>query len=139
MSRPYDPLMPALVPLVLGAFLAAPALAQSVPTETARLGGQQITLHLHPFLTADETAMLRLVASNEQALAVFITNPGRHSAMALAPAEGFVRAGQPVASAFAISDLTTSQDARTGALEGCERARRTGPACVVVLEVEPAR
>lgn len=126
-----------LVPLL--ALTAAAATAQSVPNETARLGGQQITLHLHPFLTADEAAMLRLVASNEQALAVFITNPGRHSALALAPAEGFVRNGQPVASAFAISDLQTPQDARTGALEGCERARRNGPNCVVVLEVAPAR
>jgi hypothetical protein len=132
------PRLTARLTALLMAFPAAPALAQTVPAETARLGGQQITLHLHPFLTAEETAMLRLVASNEQALAVFITNPGRHSAMALAPAEGFVRGGQPVASAFAISDLSTPQDARTGALEGCERARRNGPACVVVLEVAPA-
>jgi hypothetical protein len=118
--------------------LATPALSQSVPTEVSRLGGQQVTLHLHPFLTADELAMLRVVASNDQALAVFITTPGRHAAMALAPDEGFVRGGQPVTSAFAISDLQTPEDARTGALEGCERARRAGPACVVVLEVAPA-
>jgi len=130
--------MPRCLALGLALTLSTPALAQSVPTESNRLAGQQITLHLHPFLTADETAMLRLVASNEQALAVFITNAGRHSALAVAPAEGFVRSGQPVASAFAISDLMTPADARTGALEGCERARRAGPACVVVLEVAPA-
>jgi hypothetical protein len=130
--------MPRCLALCLAMTFGAPALAQNVPTESHRLAGQQITLHMHPFLTADETAMLRMVASNEQALAVFITNAGRHSALAVAPAEGFVRSGQPVASAFAISDLLTPADARTGALEGCERARRAGPACVVVLEVAPA-
>lgn len=119
--------------------LAGPADAQAVPSETARLAGQQVTLHMHPFLTAEESAMLRLVASNEQALAVFITNAGRHSALAVAPAEGFVRGGQPVASAFAISDLTTAEEARTAALDGCQRARSAGPACVVILEVAPAR
>lgn len=118
----------------------APLSAQTVPTETSRLGDRQVTIHLHPFLTAEETALLRAVASSEQALALFVTgNRRRHAAIAVAPAEGLVRSGQPVASAFAIADLRTPADARTGALEGCMRARRSGPDCVVVLEVGPAR
>lgn len=127
---------PLALALLLAPFAAA---AQEVPTEVSRLGGQEVTLHLHPFLTDEEAAVLRTVASNEQALQLFITRARRHSAMALAPAEGFIRAGQPVASAFAISDLRNAADARTGALEGCERARRAGAGCVIVLEVAPAR
>lgn len=122
---------------ILALTLAAPAAAQSVPVETATLAGQRITLHLHPFLTDEETAILRAVTTNEQALALFIARPRRHAAMAVAPGEGFVRAGQPVASAFAISDMETAESARATALEGCERARREGPGCVVVLEVAP--
>lgn len=128
--------MRALLPLLL-TLLPAAAAAQSVPTETSRLAGQQITLHLHPFLTAEDLGLLRLVATNEQALGLFITGSGRHAAIAVAPADGFVRGGQPPASATAMSDLRTPEDARTAALEGCERARRGGPACVVVLEVAP--
>lgn len=119
--------------------LAAPAAAQTVPTEASRLGDRAVTLHLHPFLTPEELVLLRTVAANEQALALFITGErDRFGAIAAAPTEGFVRGGQPPASAFAIADLRTPDDARTGALEGCERSRRQGPACVVVLEVGPA-
>ena len=119
---------------------ASPLTAQAVPSETQRLGDRAVTIHLHPFLSAEETAILRAVATNEQALAIFITGDrARHAAIAAAPADGFVRAGQPAASAFAIADLTNAADARTGALEGCERARRSGPACEVILEVGPAR
>lgn len=127
------------VAFALALMLAAPAAAQTVPTETSTLAGQRITLHLHPFLTPADLALLRLVATNEQALGVFVTRSGQHAALALAPAEGFVRGGQPVPSAAALSDLRTAEDARSAALEVCERARRQGPACVVVLEVAPAR
>jgi hypothetical protein len=134
------PALSAALALTLATAVAVPpSAAQTVPSETHRLAGQQVTLHLHPFLSDEETAMLRLVASNEQALAVFVIGARRHAAIAVAPAEGFVRAGVPVPSAFAISDLRRAADARTGALEGCERARQTGPACVVILEVAPAR
>ncbi|MFN3293792.1 MAG: hypothetical protein ACK4S2_10110 [Gemmobacter sp.] len=128
--------------LVLSAALAlfsAPVLAQSVPTEVQRLGPAQVTLHLHPFLTPEEQATLRLVASNEQALALFVPRPGRHAAIAVAPDEGFIRAGQPVASATAMSDLPDAEAARAAALQGCEGARKQGAACVVVLEVAPFR
>jgi len=132
---------PALLALILILPAAClPALAQAVPAEQSQLGDRAVTLHLHPFLTAEETAMLRTVATNEQALALFVQGErDRFAAIAAAPAEGFVRAGQPPASAFAIADLRTPEDARTGALEGCERARQSGPPCVVLLEVGPAR
>lgn len=130
---------PALTVAMLALCAALPLSAQPVPRETSTLAGQQITLHVHPFLTAEDLTLLRLVATNEQALAVFITRSGQHAALAVAPAEGFVRGGQPVASAAALSDLPSPETARTAALEVCERARRSGPACVVILEVAPAR
>ena len=121
------------------ALLPLSALAQDVPTEVQTLGTTQVTVHLHPFLTAEELATLRVVATNEQALALFVTRPGRHAAIAVAPAEGFVRGGQPVASAVAMSDLPDTDRARAAALEGCETQRKSGPACVVVLDVAPVR
>ncbi|MDP2085445.1 MAG: hypothetical protein Q8K20_09625 [Gemmobacter sp.] len=121
------------------ALMAAPALAQTVATEVQRLGENQVSLHLHPFLTAEEQSALRLVATNEQALALFVTRPGRHAALAVAPEEGFIRSGMPVASATALSDLPDAQAARDAAMQGCEAARKVGPACVVVLEVAPFR
>ena len=121
------------------AVLAGPLVAQEVETEVKRLGNQQVTLHLHPFLTDEELTTLRLVATNEQALSLFVTRPGRHSAVAVAPAEGFIRAGQPVASATALSDLPNAQTARADAMATCTAAKAKGPDCVVVLEVAPAR
>lgn len=128
--------------LVLLATLAlAPlaAVAQTVPTEVQRLGSAQVTLHLHPFLTPEELATLRIVATNEQALALFITRPGRHSAIAVAPGEGFIRNGQPLPSAAALSDLRDAETARKDAVTTCNAARTKGPDCVVVLEVAPFR
>jgi hypothetical protein len=121
------------------ALFPLPALAQDVPTEVQTLGKAQVTVHLHPFLTAEEQAALRLVASNEQALALFVPRAGRHAAIAVAPGEGFIRGGQPVASAVAMSDLPDTEKARAAALEGCEKARTKGAACVIVLDVAPAR
>lgn len=125
--------------LALALTVALPLGAQTVPSETSTLAGQRITLHVHPFLTAEDLTLLRLVATNEQALGVFITRSGQHAALAVAPAEGFVRGGQPVPSAAALSDLPDPETARAAALEVCERARRAGPGCVVILEVAPAR
>ena len=119
------------------ALLAGAAQAQEVPSEVHTLGKQKVTLHLHPFLTGEETATLRVVATNQDALNLFLTRPGRHAAIAVAPAEGFLRAGQPVASASALSDLPRAEAARAGALEVCNKARAKGPDCVVVLEVAP--
>lgn len=132
--------MKLLPTLTLALLLAGPAaMAQQVPVETATLGKQSVTLHLHPFLTPEEVATLQVVASNEDALKLFITRPGRHSAMAVAPAEGFIRNGQPVESAKALSDLPNAEKARQAALAECNSTRKSGADCVVVLEIAPVR
>lgn len=122
---------------VLG--LVGPVSAQDVPVEVKTLGKQQITLHLHDFLTEEERATLQVVASNEEALALFVTRPGRHAAIAVSPREGFIRNGQPVASAVALSDLRDAETARKDAIADCGAAKKSGPDCVIVLEVAPAR
>lgn len=122
--------------LVLALGLAGPALAE-VPMETAKLKGQAITLHVHPFLTEQELQTLRLVMTNRQALALFITSKG-FSAIAVAPEEGFIRDNAPVKSAVAIGDFGSADEAATAALAGCNAARKGGEACVIVLEVGPA-
>lgn len=117
---------------VLGAL---PGLAQSVSVEEARLGASQVRLHLHPFLSPEEAAVLRQVMTNEQALALFVPNARGFAALAAAPGEGVFRDGKPVASAVAIADLPDAAAAALAAREACDKARRSGPACVVVLEV----
>ncbi len=132
--------MKALAATVLGmAALAAPLAAEQVTPEVTRLGNQQVTLHPHAFLTEEELTTLRVVTTNEQALALFVARPGRHSAIAVAPGEGFIRGGQPVASATALSDLPNAETARADAVATCNAAKTKGPDCVVVLEVAPAR
>jgi hypothetical protein len=122
----------------LAALLCAPvAMAQSVSVESAVNSGSAVSLHLHPFLTTDELATLRLVATNEQALSLFVTSRAGHAAMALSPDEGFVRDGKPVPSAVALGDLPSPEAARTAALAACDKARKALAACVVVLEVAP--
>ena len=122
--------------LVLALGVAAPALAD-VPVETAKLKGQAITLHVHPFLTEQELQTLRLVMTNKQALDLFITSKG-FSAIAVAPGEGFIRDNAPVKSAVAIGDFASAAEAATAALAGCDAARKGGEGCVLVLEVGPA-
>lgn len=121
------------------AVLATPLAAQKVTTEVTKLGDQQVTLHVHPFLTEEELTTLRLVATNEQALSLFVTRPGRHTAIAVAPGEGFIRGGQPVPSATALSDVADADTARDDAATTCNAAKAKGPDCVVVLEVAPLR
>jgi hypothetical protein len=113
-------------------------LAQDVPVETAKLGGSTIALHVQPFLSAEELAMLRLVMSNEQALALFVPSSAGHAALAVSPDDGFVRNGQPVASARALADLPDAKAAAKAALEACDAARTGSTACVIVLEIAPA-
>ena len=118
--------------------LAGAAMAGEVPTEVATLKGQKVTLHIYPFLTADELMALRLVKTNKQALQLFVTSSAGYSAMAVAPNEGFVRDGGLVPSVLAIGDLPNAEAAAAAALKGCNAARQGGKACVVVLEVGPA-
>lgn len=132
-------MMPALV--LAAALLSGPVVQaqQPVPTEVTRLAGQQITLHVHPFLTPDELVTLRFAASQPQGLALFVAQQGGHAALVLAPAEGFLREGNLVPSATAMSGLPDAAAARQAALTVCDKARAAdGPACVVVLEVAPA-
>lgn len=123
--------------------LAAQQPAEAVPVEEAVLGASTIRLHLHPFLAPDEVALLRLVLTNEQALAIFVPQAdgatGGHAALAAAPAEGVVRAGQPVASAIALAGLPDAVAADEAARAACDAARDpAGAACVTVLSVAPA-
>ena len=120
--------------LVLALFSGGMSMAE-VPVEVSKLAGSKISLYLHPFLTAEELATLRLVASNEDALKLFVPSNKGFAAMAAAPDEGFLRNGQPVASAFAISDLPNAETAAAQALAGCEKARKGGAACVIILAV----
>ena len=117
--------------------LAAPALAQDIATETTTLGASAITLHVQPFLDATELATLRLVASNKDALALFVPNSQSFAAMAAAPEEGFIKDGAPVASAKALSDLPDAAAAATAALDACNSARSTTPPCVLLPEIGP--
>ena len=117
-----------------------PVFAQdAVPVESGVNGGSAVTLHVHPFLTPEELATLRLVATNDQALSLFVTSRKGHAALAVSPDEGFVRDGKPVASAVALGDLPDVEAARTAALDACDKARKAKAGCVVVLEVGPAK
>ena len=116
--------------------MAGAAQAQDVPVEVHKLAGQQITLHVYPFLTAGELTTLRLVATNKQALQLFITSKG-YSAIAVAPNEGFAPGGAPAPSATAIGDFGDAVTAAKAAVKQCDAKRHGGDGCVVVLEVGP--
>lgn len=123
----------------MGVLAASGAMAQEVPTEVSKLAGQKITLHLQPFLTETELSTLRLVATNRQALKLFVTSPKGYAAIAVAPKEGFIRDGSPVGSATAIGELPDAASAAAAAMKGCDAVRKGGAPCVVVLEVGPGR
>lgn len=124
-----------MMAMVLG--LASAAHAQDVPVEVSKLAGQQVTLHVYPFLSESDLKTLRLVATNKQALQLFVTSKG-YSAIAVAPAEGFAPGGVPAPSAMAIGDFADAASAAAAATKGCDDKRKGGEACVVVLEVGPA-
>lgn len=121
------------------AIAATPGLAQTteVPVEVSTNAGSSVTLHLHPFLAEDELATLRVVATNDQALSLFVASRTGHAALAVAPDEGFIRDGAPVPSAIALTDLPDADAARSAALAACDAARKAATPCVVVLEVSP--
>lgn len=131
--------------VVAGATLASATLASAVwagdvPTEVNTLQGAKVTLHVYPFLKPDELKTLRLVATNSQALALFVPGDKSHySAMALAPDDGFMKDGAPVNTAIALSDFTDPASASAAAKKACDDKRgKKGKACVIVLEVGPA-
>ncbi len=130
--------------MVLGmasALMGGAATAQDVPVEVSTLDASQVTLHLYPFLKPEELATLRLVATNRDALSVFLPskNASHFAALALAPADGFLQDGSPAGSASALSDFASADAAAAAALADCDAKRdQKTPPCVVVLEVGPA-
>lgn len=120
--------------------VATGAAAQDgVATEVTTLGASQVTLHLHDFLGEDELTVLRLVAKDANALALFVPAGEGFAAMAASPDDGFIRDGAPVSSAVALSGLADAATAQTDALAACEAARKGAAACVLVLEIAPAQ
>jgi hypothetical protein len=109
----------------------------TVPTEVSTLDGATVTVHLHPFLSEQELGLLRLVATNSDALAVFVPDPSGFAAMAVSPDDGFIREGVPVASAVALSALPDAATAARDAIAGCEAKRGGAAPCVVVLDISP--
>jgi hypothetical protein len=121
------------------ALLVVPAHAAGVEVETSTNGASSVTLYLQPFLDATELATLRVVATNKDALALFVPSAKGYAAMAAAPKEGFLRDGAPVASAVALSDLPDAATASEAALKACNAARKTKVECVILLEVGPSK
>lgn len=119
--------------------LAAGAALAAVPTEVSTLDGSKVTLHVQPFLTDEDLFTLRLVATNSEALSLFVQSRDGYAAIAVAPQDGFMKAGVLAASAFAIAGLPDAETAATQALAGCDAARKGGDACVIVLEINPAK
>lgn len=122
-----------------GLALAGASLAQATPQEVAVVDGLEVTLHLHDFLQPEEVQILRQIAASAEAVLALLGGAGGHGAIAVAPVEGFLRDGQPGASATALGQLSDADTARSAALESCNAARRGGAACVVVMEAGPAR
>jgi hypothetical protein len=119
-------------------FATAAHAEEPTPTEVTTLGASTVTLTLWGFLSEEELTVLRLVATDANALALFVPDAAGFSALAASPDEGFIRGGVPVASAIALSGLPDAETARAAALADCA-AKKVGAAdCVVVLEVAPA-
>lgn len=129
-----------LLPLVAAILGAAMTTAHANPTMSERydLANAQVTLHVHDFLDEDELTTLRLVGQNEEALALFLPEgTGGFGALAIAPADGFIRQGMPAESAVALSDLPDIEGAKAAAIAECNSLRSGGRACEVVLEIAP--
>ncbi|VDC33057.1 hypothetical protein [Pseudogemmobacter humi] len=115
---------------------AVPALAD-IAVETKLNGKSEVTLHLHPFLSEEELTLLRMVQTNDQALAIFVPGKAGFAALAVSPDDGFLRNGQPVPSAIALADLPDAATAEKEALAACDATRKGKNSCVLVLTVAP--
>lgn len=127
---------------VAGMLVANVAMAGDVPVEVSKLGGSQIKLHIYPFLNAQDLKTLRLVATNKQALAIFVPSNDKklYAAMALAPDDGFLKDGAPAETAIAISNFADAAAAAKQTAATCDAKRnKKGKPCVIVLEVGPAK
>lgn len=121
---------------VMAGALCSPALAE-VPTEVSRIKGAKVTFYVHPFLDETELATLRLVATTEQALRLFVPSNTGFAAIALSPEDGFIKAGVPAVSASAVAELPDAAQAAAKALEICNAARSGAAECVIVMEISP--
>lgn len=110
---------------------------EPVESEALNAGSIAVTLHLHPFLTAEELDALRQIGSHEDAMLTFLGGADGFAAIAVSPEEGFIRDGMPVQSAVALSQLPDAETARVNAVAACEE--NAGRDCVVVLEAAPGR
>jgi hypothetical protein len=119
------------------AMMAVPVQAQDIPRETYVLDGAEVTVFLHPFLSEEGVAMLRLVGQNRDALSLFVPDGAQFAAMAVAPDDGFVSDGLLAETAVAVADLPDLDAARAAALDGCDAARSGGESCVIALEIQP--
>jgi hypothetical protein len=125
--------------LVLGfAVLAGAAGAETVQAERAKIGAVEVTLYPYEFLNDEELAALRLVLTNDQALALFIPGKGGHAALAVSPDDGFIRDGALVKSAVALAELPDAAKAEAEVLKACNAVKSGNAACVVVLTVAPS-
>ncbi len=128
---------------VLAGSLAAGAVhAGDVPVEVGKLAGSQVTLHVYPFLKPEDLRTLRLVATNRDALSVFLPSKDktRFAALALAPDDGFLIDGAPAPTAVALGDFPDAAAAIKATTGACDAARAKGTKpCVAVLEVGPAK
>lgn len=127
----------AFAPLALALALVTPLPASAAERETYQLQGSTVTVIAHDFLNAQELETLRLVGTDPQALALFMGEGAGHGAIAVAPAQGFIRDGMPAAGVAALAQLPDAQSARDAALAMCEEERQSGPGCTVVLELAP--
>ncbi len=116
--------------------LAGAALAE-VPTEVSRINGAKVTFYVHPFLEETELSTLRLVATQEQALKLFVPSDKGFAAIALSPEDGFIRGGMPSPSASAVAEMPDAASAAAKALELCNAARKGASDCVIVMEISP--
>lgn len=126
-------------PVIMALFGAGVTAAAAQQVETARYQHTQVDVVVHalPFLSEEELATLTLVGQNEDALSVFLPEGVSFGAMAIAPADGFIRDGVPTQSAAAVSDFPDLGGARSAALAQCNVARSGGPACRIALEIIP--
>ena len=119
--------------------LSAIGAQAQVATEVTTMGDFTITLHLHDFLTADDLTVLRLVAKDQNALAMFVPEQGGFAALAASPDDGFTKDGAPVASASALGGLADAAAAVSAAMTACQVATTAKAACVILLEVAPVQ
>ncbi len=118
--------------------LAGAVLAE-VPSEVTTIGGAKVTFYVQPFLDDTELSTLRLVATQEQALRLFVPTNSGYAAIALSPEDGFIKGGKPAASASAIAEMPDAASAAAKALEICNAARKGPSDCVIVMEISPPK